>query len=62
MINKEQVGYLGIKFKTDKIDVFESSSFPAALNTNKNQIVLEYLSTDYSFDYNFLGTSSHGAK
>ncbi|EKE27248.1 MAG: hypothetical protein ACD_3C00233G0001 [uncultured bacterium (gcode 4)] len=61
-MNGEQIWYLGIKFKTDNISVHDSSLFPGVLNNNKNQIVIEYLSSEYGYDYNYLWTSSHWAK
>ncbi|EKE29579.1 MAG: hypothetical protein ACD_2C00141G0001 [uncultured bacterium (gcode 4)] len=62
LLNNEQIGYLGIKFDTDKIWVYDSSQFPNVLNDNKNQIVIEYLSSEYWYDYNYLWVSSHWAR
>jgi len=62
MMNKQEIGYLWIKFKTDKINVFDSGEFPNILYTNKNQIVIEKISNEYYFDTTFLWISSHWAK
>lgn len=62
LMNKEQIGYLWMKFKTDRINVFDSEAFPNILYENKNQIVIEKISNEYYFDTTFLWISSHWAK
>jgi hypothetical protein len=64
MMNKEQIWYFGIKFKTDSIKVFDTSAFPNALfdASNKNQIIIEHISNDYSYDNTYLWVSSRWAK
>lgn len=57
-MNKEVVGYLWVKFNTENISIFDSNSFPWVLSTNKNQIVIEQLSSDFVFENNFLWVSS----
>lgn len=62
IMNKAEIGYLWMKFKTNSIDVFDSSSFPNILYNHKNQIVIEKISNEYYNDSTFLWISSHWAK
>ncbi|MBP8016521.1 VCBS repeat-containing protein, partial [Candidatus Gracilibacteria bacterium] len=60
--NKEDIGYIGIKFYTNSLDIYKSSAFPNILDIRKNQILLEQIGDEYSYNYNFLGNSSAGTK
>lgn len=62
ILNKEEIWYLWMKFRTDSINVFDSSDFPNILYDHKGQIVIEKISSEYYFDTTFLWISSHWAK
>ncbi|MDD2566021.1 MAG: VCBS repeat-containing protein [Candidatus Gracilibacteria bacterium] len=62
VMNKENIGYFGLKFNTNSVTVKDSEEFPNILASNKNQIVIEHISPDYYFDNSYLGVSSHGAR
>ena len=60
--NRTQVGYIAMKFKSDAINAYQTSAFPAILALHANEIVIESLSTEYSFQNTYLGNSSRGAQ
>lgn len=65
MSNSATVGYVAMKFvkttqySNGKIESLPSSAFPAAF-ANKNQILIEQISSRYSCEKSYLGNSSHG--
>lgn len=60
--NRADVGYIGIKFASDRIDAYPTSAFPGALSLHPDAILMESVSNRYSYEKTFLGNSSRGSE
>lgn len=60
--NRSLIGYIGIKFMGNTIQVVPSSAITSTLSNHRNSLVIETFSARYSHQKTHLGISSRGSQ